>query len=213
MGKYCVTTVWNYRGKPEEQYERCIITPLPDSEEDYEGDSCMNSYSGIDCFVRDSLEEAIAKSQFNPFAIEFKGLSADELKQKDDLLAKCTWLPEEGTKVYPSPAEKPKVITLCGSTKFKSEFEQKNKELTLAGNLVISVGLFGHSGDVINDDQKIMLDMLHKRKIDLADAIYVINKGGYIGISTMDEIQYAEATGKEIIYMEEPSSSRVLEER
>lgn len=79
-----------------------------------------------------------------------------------------------------------------------------NKELTLAGNIVISVGLFGHSGDVITDEQKIMLDKLHKRKIDLADAIYVINKDGYIGQSTLDEIKYAEATGKEIIYMVEP---------
>ena len=99
MGKYCVTTVWNYRGKPEEQYERCVITPLPDDEQDYKGDNCMNSYSGIDCFVQDSLEEAIVKAGFNPFAIEFKGLSADEHKGKDALLAKCTWTPENGLKI------------------------------------------------------------------------------------------------------------------
>ena len=59
----------------------------------------MNSYSGIDCFVQDSLEEAIVKAGFNPFAIEFKGLSADELKGKDALLAKCTWTPENGLKI------------------------------------------------------------------------------------------------------------------
>ena len=43
--------------------------------------------------------------------------------------------------------KKYKVITLCGSTKFKDDFMRVQKELTLKGNIVISVGLFGHSGD------------------------------------------------------------------
>lgn len=96
-----------------------------------------------------------------------------------------------------------KVITLCGSTKFKEDFERVNRELTLAGNIVISVGCFGHSGDVFSDEQKIMLDDIHKRKIDMADAIYVINKDGYIGSSTKSEIKYAMRTGKQVIYMED----------
>ena len=95
------------------------------------------------------------------------------------------------------------IVTLCGSTKFKEDFERVNRELTLAGNIVISVGCFGHSGDVFSEDQKIMLDDIHKRKIDMADAIYVINKDGYIGSSTRSEIQYALRTGKQIIYMED----------
>ncbi len=95
-----------------------------------------------------------------------------------------------------------KVITLCGSTKFKEDFERVNRELTLAGNIVISVGCFGHSGDVFSDEQKEMLDEIHKRKIDLSDAIYVINKNGYIGTSTANEIEYAKAHGKEVIFME-----------
>ena len=96
-----------------------------------------------------------------------------------------------------------KVITLCGSTRFKEDFERVNRELTLSGNIVISVGCFGHSGDVFSTEQKIMLDDIHKRKIDMADAIYVINKNGYIGSSTRSEIQYALRTGKQIIYMED----------
>lgn len=96
-----------------------------------------------------------------------------------------------------------KVITLCGSTKFKEDFERVNRELTLAGNIVISVGCFGHSGDVFSDEQKIMLDDIHKRKIDMADAIYVINKDGYIGSSTRSEINYAIRTGKQVIFMED----------
>ena len=96
-----------------------------------------------------------------------------------------------------------RVITLCGSTRFKEDFERVNKELTLAGNIVISVGCFGHAGDVFTDEQKIMLDDIHKRKIDMADAIYVINKDGYIGSSTRSEIQYATRLGKQIIFMED----------
>lgn len=91
-----------------------------------------------------------------------------------------------------------RVITLCGSTRFKDEFMEAQKHLTLEGNIVISVGLFGHSGDdeAWNEGTKEMLDDMHKRKIDMADEIYVINVGGYIGTSTKSEIEYAEATGK-----------------
>lgn len=94
------------------------------------------------------------------------------------------------------------VITLCGSTRFKEDFERINKELTLQGNIVISVGCFGHAGDIFTEEQKIILDDIHKRKIDMADSIYVINKDGYIGDSTRSEIEYAEAHGKIVRYME-----------
>ena len=93
-----------------------------------------------------------------------------------------------------------KVITLCGSTRFKDEFIREQKRLTLEGNIVISVGLFGHAGDneVVSDGVKEMLDDMHKRKIDMADEIFVINKDGYIGSSTRSEIDYALATGKKV---------------
>jgi hypothetical protein len=103
-----------------------------------------------------------------------------------------------------------KVVTLCGSTRFKNEFMEAQKRLTLEGCIVISVGLFGHSGDQEvweNMDEgtmtktKEMLDDMHKRKIDMADSIYVINVGGYIGESTKSEIEYAKANGKGIQYL------------
>ena len=98
-----------------------------------------------------------------------------------------------------------RIITLCGSTKFKEEFLSVQKELTLQGNIIISVGLFGHSGDneVWSENTKEMLDDMHKRKIDMADEIFVINVGGYIGESTKSEIEYAKANGKIIKYLEE----------
>lgn len=96
------------------------------------------------------------------------------------------------------------VITLCGSTKFKEDFIKQQKRLTLEGNIVISVGLFGHAGDneVWTEGTKEMLDDMHKRKIDMADEIFVINKNGYIGNSTKSEIEYALKTGKKVSYME-----------
>ena len=97
------------------------------------------------------------------------------------------------------------VITLCGSTRFKDQFLEAQKRLTLAGNIVISVGLFGHSGDdeVWTEGTKEMLDDMHKRKIDMADGIYVINVGGYIGQSTRSEIEYARSQGKSVEFLEE----------
>ena len=98
------------------------------------------------------------------------------------------------------------VITLCGSTRFKEQYLEAQKRLTLEGNIIISVGLFGHSGDdeTWEPGVKEMLDNMHKRKIDMADAIYVINVGGYIGESTRSEIEYAKAHGKEVKYLEDP---------
>lgn len=103
------------------------------------------------------------------------------------------------------------VVTLCGSTRFKEQFMEAQKRLTLEDNIVISVGFFGHSGDQEvweNMDEgtltktKEMLDDMHKRKIDMADEIFVINVNGYIGDSTCSEIEYAKAHGKKVKYLE-----------
>jgi hypothetical protein len=112
-----------------------------------------------------------------------------------------------------------KVITLCGSTRFKEAFIEAQKRLTLEGNIVISVGLFGHSGDTevwegMSEDTltktKEMLDDMHKRKIDMADEIFVINVGGYIGSSTRSEIEYAASAGKTVRYLEPVEAHRQL---
>ena len=97
-----------------------------------------------------------------------------------------------------------KVVTLCGSTRFKEQYMEVQKRLTLEGCIVISVGLFGHSGDeeVWTPSTKEMLDDMHLRKIDMADEIFVINVGGYIGESTRREIAYAEKIGKKVNYLE-----------
>lgn len=107
------------------------------------------------------------------------------------------------------------VVTLCGSTRFKDEFYEAQKRLTLEGNIVIGVDHFGHAGnqevwDGMDEDTlskwfcvktKEMIDDMHKRKIDMADSSYVINGGGYIGESTRSEINYTEKTGKRCIIL------------
>ena len=100
-----------------------------------------------------------------------------------------------------------RVITLCGSTKFKDDFLKANAELTLQGNVVISVGVFGHTDPEymkrIDEEMKTQLDDIHRRKIDMADEIFVINTDGYIVSSTKSEIEYALQNNKIVKYMYE----------
>ena len=104
-----------------------------------------------------------------------------------------------------------KVVTLCGSTRFKDDFMRVQEELTLAGNIVISVGMFSHSDGNsagVTPEVKTMLDDMHRHKIDMADEIFVINRNGYIGESTRSEIEYAQKAGKPVTYMFEHSNSK-----
>ncbi len=99
-----------------------------------------------------------------------------------------------------------KVITLCGSTRFKEAILRARKDLTLEGCIVLSPDVFGHSGDdeVWKEGMKELLDDLHLRKIDMADEVFVVNVDGYVGESTQREIDYARKVGKEVRYMQDP---------
>ena len=106
----------------------------------------------------------------------------------------------------------PPVVCLCGSTRFYDQFQQANYDLTMRGEIVLSVGFYPHAkaqrghGEGVRHDSaaKVALDELHKRKIDLADYVLVLNPGGYIGKSTRSEIAYAAAHGKPVRYLEAP---------
>lgn len=100
-----------------------------------------------------------------------------------------------------------KVICICGSTRFSNEIADANRKLTLAGAIIVAPAVFQHRGDAITTDQKRALDELHLKKIDLADAVFVVDPGGYIGESTRREIAHAESTGKPVIRL-----SSILEE-
>lgn len=109
---------------------------------------------------------------------------------------------------------RPRIVVLCGSTRFYDAFQQANYVLTMTGQIVLSVGFYPHAkaehghGEGVGHDsaEKIALDELHKRKVDLADEVLVLNVGGYIGESTRGEIEYAEKAGKPIRYLEPPGA-------
>lgn len=106
------------------------------------------------------------------------------------------------------------IITLCGSTKFKEEYENIGRDLALQGHTVLSVNLFAHADNIeLTPEQKIRLDNAHKQKISLSDAIFVINKNKYIGESTYGEIDWAERLGKEIFFLESIEETSTTEEQ
>ena len=94
-----------------------------------------------------------------------------------------------------------KVITICGSYKFKKEMIDIAEKLTLEGNCVLMPNeLSRNSKDDYTLEEALMIDKMHKEKIKLADAILVVNVNGYIGSSTKSEIEYAKNLNKEIMY-------------
>ena len=115
---------------------------------------------------------------------------------------------EDAVEQYDEAPELPRVVCLCGSTRFYDEFQKANLRETLRGNIVLTIGCDTKAdGTLLSEGQitaaqKERLDELHKRKIDLADEVYVLNKGGYVGESTRSEIQYALSTGKPIRWLE-----------
>lgn len=103
---------------------------------------------------------------------------------------------------------RPTIVCLCGSTRFYETFQRANYEETMAGKIVLSVGFFSHAAkeahgqDVgCTPEQKVMLDELHMRKIDLADEVLFLNVGDYVGESTMRELGYARAAGKRVRWL------------
>lgn len=105
-------------------------------------------------------------------------------------------------------SNKPVIVCLCGSGRFKQAFEDAEYNETLAGKIVLTIGC--NTKDVARSEElkhhKPMLDELHLRKIDLADEVLILDVEGYIGESTRKEIRYAEELGKSIRYLSEESS-------
>lgn len=139
-----------------------------------------------DVFVLDPSDDPAARAALRAYAA-----NTNDETLAEDLL---DWVGDEGR-------EK---VCLCGSTRFKDEYRAENRRLTMEGKIVLSVGLFGHADDIDFDDgEKEMLDELHKDKIDEADRVHVIDPGGYIGDSTMDEIRHANSQGMPVTYYSE----------
>lgn len=97
------------------------------------------------------------------------------------------------------------IITICGSSRFKDEIMQVAHNLTMQGHIILMPCVFHHADkEELTTEQKICLDNLHKEKINLSDAIFVVNVNGYIGESTFGEIDWANRMKKQIFFLEEP---------
>ncbi len=94
-----------------------------------------------------------------------------------------------------------KIITLCGSMRFKNEMITVAAELELSGNVVIQCIYFPQNKKLSNFELE-LLSKLHYKKIEISDAIYVVNVDGYIGEATRNEIEYARSLNKEILSLE-----------
>ena len=107
-----------------------------------------------------------------------------------------------------------KVVTLCGSTKFEAEFAEVNQRLTLEGCVVISLGMFhlpdlpDYDWTVDSSDLKGRLGSVHFQKIRMADEVFIVDPGGYLGESTRREIAYAESLGKPVRYLSDEHPAR-----
>ncbi|ANY10462.1 hypothetical protein AFB00_27645 [Pseudonocardia sp. HH130630-07] len=120
------------------------------------------------------------------------------------------------------PSPRPEIVCICGSTRFADELSAANRELTVAGAIVVAPCVVppagGHPADgSITGEQKAALGALHLRKIDLADRVLVVNPGGYVGESTSREIAYAHATGTPVSFTDpvrgDPSGGRARRAR
>lgn len=95
-----------------------------------------------------------------------------------------------------------KVITICGSMRYSKEMIKIAEELELKEGYAVIQCVYNVDGQKYEGVDASILDKIHRKKIDISDAIYVVNINGYIGESTRKEIEYANNNGKEVIYHE-----------
>lgn len=97
---------------------------------------------------------------------------------------------------------KRKIVVLCGPMKFLRQMQETAERLALEKGFVIFAPIPHVLNRELTADEKALLSELHRSKIDLADSVYIVNPGGYIGESVRSEIEYARSLGKEILYLE-----------
>lgn len=95
-----------------------------------------------------------------------------------------------------------KVITVCGSLKFIDKIKEETERLALEGNCVLSITYKTENNEIYTEEDLKMFQKAHFKRIEISDAIFIVNVGGYIGRHTQQEINYATSLGKEVIYMQ-----------
>lgn len=95
-----------------------------------------------------------------------------------------------------------KIVTICGSMKFRNEMMMIAEKLELEQRYIVIQCIYGDSSKEYNESEMEILSKLHFEKIKISDAIYVVNVNGYIGEATKKEIEFAKSLNKEILYLE-----------
>lgn len=166
----------------------------------------LTNYSGQVCQVQENAPVKILFDVGCASCSEIGSAHADEFAE-----ALCRVV-NGARELLPAVQERPTIVCLCGSTRFGAAFADANFRETLAGKIVLTIGcdfksdaeLFAHLPKEELEALKDRLDTLHLRKIDLADEVFILNVGGYIGDSTRRELAYAQALGKVIRWLEPP---------
>lgn len=96
-----------------------------------------------------------------------------------------------------------KTVTICGSMRFAKEMRKIAWDLETIHNMNVLQCVYDPPGAAVSQELLKRLAEAHYRKIDLSDAIYVVNIDGYIGESVRQEIAYARQKGKEVIFHSE----------
>ena len=180
------------------------------------------------CTIRsDNKHGKIWDRHFNEVFLVFKDLDIDSIKLQDNEVEEIKWIDYDKYKKmifsrdkslttkweshdslvkyfdrYGNDKASKKTVSICGSMKFADVQKRVAEELELKNGWCVLQCIYGDGKLNYTPQDEVMLDVLHKQKIDLSDAIYVVNVGGYIGKSTRSEIEYARQCGKEIIYHE-----------
>lgn len=168
--------------------DNCEMESTPESCADYSADECVD-LPCVEC--QNIIDEG-------EHEMEEPEIMTAYMRGADNNLIDMDALPD-----------RPVIVTLCGSTRFYEEFQEANFNETLDGKIVLSVGFYPHAQNKahgahvgVSEEQKKMLDELHKRKIDLSDEILILNVDGYVGESTRGEIVYALKNDKRIRWLE-----------
>lgn len=176
----------------------------------YQEESVLfHGWLNVSKFIAHAQARAII-SWGNETCIQHKPFPPAKLKKRHECFKCWLQLEAELDSLLSEAGKKenrPKIVCLCGSTRFVDIYNEYRKIFTLKGYIVLSIEIVTtqtqkDDPQYSNPELKHMLDELHKRKIDLADEVFIINKGGYIGESTHSEIEYAKVHNKIITYLE-----------
>jgi hypothetical protein len=153
-------------------------------------------------FLRQKLVEEMTELLEASDASQNEAISHDEVELEAADVALAAAMLADRLGAFSRYQPMPWIVCLCGSTRFRIEYEAAAQRFTFEGKIVLSVGCYPKSeGWTVPPSIKEGLDELHKRKIDLADEVYVLNRDGYVGESTRSEVAYAYATGKPVAYL------------